>query len=420
MTAGRRKLKRVLMLIACIGLVTLVFWPSLRTSKGNHLYNIITIRQELTDHHTPTAKIDSNSEKLNATSFRSIPHIFHQVWTDEYIPVQFVPWIRSWKDHHPDWQYILWTDECAMRLVAFSFPEYMNTYNGYRQNIHRADAIRYFILYKFGGVYMDMDMESLRPLTDFIDSHVCIVSQEPELHASVGLNLTRTLKSNAFLACRSQHPFYKLMNENLPKYSQHSDVLHATGPFMIDKTTQQYIDSSFNNQIYFAPPNAFNPTLATRSAHKSYAIICKHIISSFTSSSGQQTTVLSELETKQLMDCQAFRDRNFTNEPDNKCYSNHHWMHTYWHDDFYKHLSDTIHITDIVSTAKLGSSLLWIIWGETIMWNHLYNKSTFKQIKDNCIHSQSHILVFYAVLCHRDIFFFILILRYGKKVCEKV
>lgn len=41
------------------------------------------------------------------------------------------------------------------------------------------DVMRYFILYEFGGVYMDLDMEVVRPITSFIRrGYPCVLSEE--------------------------------------------------------------------------------------------------------------------------------------------------------------------------------------------------------------------------------------------------
>ena len=40
-------------------------------------------------------------------------------------------------------------------------------FKDYPEPIMRADAIRYFLLYEYGGVYVYLDFEALRPLDEF-------------------------------------------------------------------------------------------------------------------------------------------------------------------------------------------------------------------------------------------------------------
>lgn len=37
--------------------------------------------------------------------------IIHQSWKDANVPKDYHAWQQSWRDLHPDWKYILWTDE---------------------------------------------------------------------------------------------------------------------------------------------------------------------------------------------------------------------------------------------------------------------------------------------------------------------
>jgi mannosyltransferase OCH1-like enzyme len=58
-----------------------------------------------------------------------------------------------------EWEYRFWTNEDCRELVTTEFPQHLAMYDNYKSNIQRADAIRYFILAKYGGVYADLDFE---------------------------------------------------------------------------------------------------------------------------------------------------------------------------------------------------------------------------------------------------------------------
>lgn len=45
----------------------------------------------------------------------------------------------------------------CMTLTAARYPWFLETFDGYRYPIQRADAIRYFVLHHFGGIYIDLD-----------------------------------------------------------------------------------------------------------------------------------------------------------------------------------------------------------------------------------------------------------------------
>ncbi len=55
----------------------------------------------------------------------------------------------------------------AAAVLQKHFPDFLPTYLAYPYQIQRADAIRYFILYHHGGVYIDLDM-GCRKRLDFL------------------------------------------------------------------------------------------------------------------------------------------------------------------------------------------------------------------------------------------------------------
>ena len=51
----------------------------------------------------------------------------------------------------------MWTDEKSRELIVAEYPWFLETFDGYAHPIQRADAIRYFVLAHFGGIYIDLD-----------------------------------------------------------------------------------------------------------------------------------------------------------------------------------------------------------------------------------------------------------------------
>jgi mannosyltransferase OCH1-like enzyme len=45
----------------------------------------------------------------------------------------------------------------ARTFIATHYPWFLDTFNGYKYPIQRADSIRYFALYHYGGIYIDLD-----------------------------------------------------------------------------------------------------------------------------------------------------------------------------------------------------------------------------------------------------------------------
>lgn len=170
-----------------------------------------------------------------------IPHIIHQTFKDENIPSIYWDNIKTVREHHPTWKYYFWTDASARQLVADRFPNWLSMWDRLRLGIKRADALRYFILYEYGGVYLDLDFEVVRPLDNTTTKYAGIIAPEPFEHAAF-LYEKEFILMNCFMSSRPRHPFFKHLMDQLPKTYFDVDLIKATGPLFV---TSQYL--SFYN-----------------------------------------------------------------------------------------------------------------------------------------------------------------------------
>jgi mannosyltransferase OCH1-like enzyme len=92
-----------------------------------------------------------------------IPKIIHQTWKNSEIPEEYILFQQKVKKLHPDWEYKLWTDENNLQFVKDYFPQLLKKYVALPKNIMRADVIRYLIMQKIGGLYLDLDYEMIKP-----------------------------------------------------------------------------------------------------------------------------------------------------------------------------------------------------------------------------------------------------------------
>lgn len=66
------------------------------------------------DQTTPGASILIASVAGHKTD-SDVCRIIHQSWVDENVPEEYHMWQQTWKDLHPDWKYILWTDKMNLK-----------------------------------------------------------------------------------------------------------------------------------------------------------------------------------------------------------------------------------------------------------------------------------------------------------------
>lgn len=160
-----------------------------------------------------------------------IPELIHQTAKTAELDEECRGYQERVKELHPTWQYRLWTDADNSRFVRREFPDFVDVFGSLPRNIMRADVIRYLLMYRLGGLYLDTDYELVKPF-DLTD-HACVLPLESEHETGPGTRLM-----NAFFAAAPRHPFFRLVIEELrsnPPLDPAIDVLEATGPVFLTR-----------------------------------------------------------------------------------------------------------------------------------------------------------------------------------------
>ena len=94
-----------------------------------------------------------------------VPSIVFQTWkTRDGLPRNYEYWRSSFFAMNPKHEILIWDDDDNRDFIASEFPWFLPTYDAYPQEIYRADIVRPFFLYRYGGIYADMDTECVQPL----------------------------------------------------------------------------------------------------------------------------------------------------------------------------------------------------------------------------------------------------------------
>lgn len=95
-----------------------------------------------------------------------IPKIIHYCWFgDKPMPELAIKCIESWKKYLPDYELRLWNEDT---FDVNSVPYVKEAYEA-RKFAFVTDYVRLWALEKEGGVYMDTDVEILRPLGELMN-----------------------------------------------------------------------------------------------------------------------------------------------------------------------------------------------------------------------------------------------------------
>lgn len=184
-----------------------------------------------------------------------IPKVMHFVWyQDTDVPKIFRQVLGTWKKLHPDWKVFLWTQhECEM-LIREHYSWFYEHFLNYPWMIQRIDAVRYFIIYHFGGLASDIDMAAKRNMNPLIENYINngydVILLPSVMDIMGGL-------ANGFTVAAPKNHFHSkvirnLMNptvSNLAKYTwwfnpakRHSWIMLSAGPRFITNEKTRYFE----------------------------------------------------------------------------------------------------------------------------------------------------------------------------------
>ena len=102
-----------------------------------------------------------------------IPKLIHQTYKNKKLPDVYKMCQKEMKRLHPDFKYEFYTDNDMFKTMKKFFPEYYEAFRKLPRMIMKIDMFRYFLMYKFGGLYTDMDYLMFRRF-DFLDKKIVI------------------------------------------------------------------------------------------------------------------------------------------------------------------------------------------------------------------------------------------------------
>lgn len=127
-----------------------------------------------------------------------IPRIVHRIWIGGEEPDWLRPFAQTW--HRPGWGLREWTDANVDELFPLTnqrlFDEAPAIAPDHVGQL-RSDVLRYEILHRFGGVYVDADLECLQPIDPLIHG----------LDAFAAWEVQGAWIANGFMGAREHHHF---------------------------------------------------------------------------------------------------------------------------------------------------------------------------------------------------------------------
>ncbi|XP_060560095.1 uncharacterized protein LOC132720117 isoform X2 [Ruditapes philippinarum] len=176
-----------------------------------------------------------------------IPHVIHQTFRSESLPLKYARYAKMMYEMNPTWTYYFWTDDSARKLIKDKYPELLNDWDSFNKSISKGDFLRYVVLYEFGGAYIDLDVEPLRPLDNVTRKYACVIPTEPFEH-NVLIYDNQIFMNNAIMFCRPKHPFFKQMVYQIKDTLKYDDTTDGTGPGFVTRNFIRYNNIEENDE----------------------------------------------------------------------------------------------------------------------------------------------------------------------------
>lgn len=215
--------------LALLSLISVATWPIIDLVINENLIPDHLLDSELTISH-------NSSMNKNYPAYEPIPKILHQTYKTNRIPFEWNVTYSSVVYYNSNYTYMFWTDERSREFIATWYPWFLPTYDKYPYPIMRADAMRYFVLYHYGGIYIDLDVGCDFPLDPLLQFPAWLRKTDP-----LGV-------SNDVMGSVPHHPFFRNVIRELASYDRpwllpYLRVMYSTGPLFLSIIRHRFVNS---------------------------------------------------------------------------------------------------------------------------------------------------------------------------------
>lgn len=186
-----------------------------------------------------------------------IPNYVFQTWSSKLIPLNMFNAIKQLRIKNPEFKYYLYDDKMCRDFIEQHYDNsVVYAFDHLLPGAYKADLWRYCILYIYGGIYIDIKMQTVYPfkLID-IASKECFPLDDIKIPACW----------QGFLICKPRNPIFidaiKRIYHNVKYKLYYSSIPHSnlyiTGPTLLGELLEK--NSNYNGkESHVIHPNSSN------------------------------------------------------------------------------------------------------------------------------------------------------------------
>lgn len=213
-----------------------------------------------------------------------IPKVIHYCWFGRNpLPESAVKCINSWRKFMPDYEIKEWNeDNFDVNAIPYTAEAYQA-----KKYAFVSDYARFLILYQYGGVYFDTDVELIKPIDDIVEKGAFMGFEQMCVVVPKDLIGYPLIAPGLGIGVEAEHPFYKRLldyYEGIHFLDQDGNIINMADTIVVHTTrmlVKEGLEKSGSMQqiagIWLYPEDYFNPlddltgrvkkTANTRSIH---------------------------------------------------------------------------------------------------------------------------------------------------------
>lgn len=199
---------------------------------------------------------------------QKIPKIIWQTMKTNLVPVFMKNYADTWIGLNPEYEYRFCDDNDIIDFIKNDFPQYLEGYKKIKYGASRADLWRYLVMYRYGGVYADIDCRCINPLQNWIDPEAAYVTQlgtnkdvcqwliisipQNPVFLKAAQKILLNSKHNSNYAAHYGFEFIKnklVFIENAPLIKFEHEVLAFSGPPVLQEAAEACFKEGLINNI---------------------------------------------------------------------------------------------------------------------------------------------------------------------------
>jgi len=190
---------------------------------------------------------------INNSDIYNVPFVIYHTWNSHNIPINMKKNIDYILNNNPEFDYYLYDDNECREFIKENFnKEVLDAFDSLIPGAYKADLWRYCILYKNGGVYMDIKLKPLIKLKTLINNNnFYYVNDNP---SNKLCNNNKGIYNAFIISYPNNIIFKECINsivENCKNKYYGNNTLDITGPCLFGNIIYKYYDYNYDKMIEF-------------------------------------------------------------------------------------------------------------------------------------------------------------------------